>query len=165
MAHASNIADCSDGRGASWSARHAVSQHPWRRRAPKDRGEYAKVVERLIEGGRWDEMPPFEDQLPDESMPPAFFEFWANPEPTATLRLAPPIIPSDQERLGQLAFQYRGTRRADERQRIASEYADVVDRLIKSGCWNEAPASEDQLPDDRMPRAFFDFWLCPQPDP
>jgi len=38
-------------------------------------------------------MPPFEDQLPDESMPPAVFEFWADPEPTATLRLAPPIIP------------------------------------------------------------------------
>ena len=71
----------------------------------------------------------------------------------------------DAERLGQLAFQFRGTRRDDDRRQIASEYAATVDRLIKSGGWKEAPAPEDQLPDDCMPRAFFDFWLGRQASP
>ena len=71
----------------------------------------------------------------------------------------------DEERLGQLAFQFRGTRRDDERRKIVSEYAATVDRLIKSGCWREAPPPEDQLPDDCMPQSFFDFWLNPPSGP
>ena len=77
----------------------------------------------------------------------------------------PPIVLADEERLGQLAFQFRGARRDDERRKIADEYAATVDRLIKSGCWDEAPPPEDQLPDDHMPRAFFDFWLNPPTQP
>ena len=33
------------------------------------------------------------------------------------------------------------------------------DRLIKSGTWNEVPSFEDQLPEDDMPKAFFDYWF------
>jgi hypothetical protein len=39
--------------------------------------EYAKSVNKLISSGRWMEMPPPEDQLPDEYMPEEFFEFWS----------------------------------------------------------------------------------------
>lgn len=42
--------------------------------------EYQCVVDRLIARG-WDEMPAFEDMLPDEQMPEAFFKFWSIPAP------------------------------------------------------------------------------------
>ena len=42
---------------------------------------YENVVEKLIESGKWKEMPAFEDMLPDEQMPEAFFKFWSLPVP------------------------------------------------------------------------------------
>jgi hypothetical protein len=47
--------------------------------------EYAKVVTRLIESGKWGEIPPPEDLLPDEQMPLAFFQHWALPLPNGKL--------------------------------------------------------------------------------
>jgi hypothetical protein len=44
-----------------------------RREIAKD---YSETVERLIQSGRWDEMPSPEDQLPDDCMPKAFFTYW-----------------------------------------------------------------------------------------
>lgn len=35
----------------------------------------AKIVERLILGNAWDEMPAVEDQLPDDYMPKSFFNY------------------------------------------------------------------------------------------
>jgi hypothetical protein len=37
-------------------------------------------------------------------------------------------------------------------------FAKVVTQLIESGKWREIPSLEDQFPDDRMPRAFFEHW-------
>ena len=128
-------------------------------------------------------MPPPEDQLPDAWMPPTFFAFWSSPEANGTavptnaqqqyeLRCrsredvsenAKTMLLTDEERLSQLAGRFRGTRQDDERRKIADEYAETVGRLIQSGCWDEAPPPEDQLPDAYMPRAFFDFWLGPPP--
>jgi hypothetical protein len=62
-------------------------------------------------------------------------------------------------RLGELAMRFRGTLRETERRDIASEYAQTVEQLINSGDWDEMPPPEDQLPDDWMPIAFFDYWL------
>jgi hypothetical protein len=48
--------------------------------------EYAQEVQRLIETGEWSEAPAFEDQLPLEWMPEAFFAYWcpdAAPRSTA----------------------------------------------------------------------------------
>ena len=45
-----------------------------------------------------------------------------------------------------------------ERQAIAREYSQTVDRLIGSGSWDEMPGPEDQLPDAWMPKAFFEYW-------
>jgi hypothetical protein len=42
---------------------------------------YEHVVAQLIESGKWEEMPSFEDMLPDERMPETFFNFWSNPIP------------------------------------------------------------------------------------
>ena len=67
-------------------------------------------------------------------------------------------IYQDIERLGQLAMSFRGTRRDDERRAIADEYSQTVEGLIQSGNWQEAPSFEDQLPDDWMPKAFYDYW-------
>lgn len=39
--------------------------------------EYAREVQRLIETGDWSEAPAFEDQLPAEWMPEAFFAYWS----------------------------------------------------------------------------------------
>src|SRR5262245_50270970 len=39
--------------------------------------DYAKAVKGLIKSKRWDEMPPLEDQLPDEWMPDTFFTYWS----------------------------------------------------------------------------------------
>jgi hypothetical protein len=65
----------------------------------------------------------------------------------------------DAERLGILAMKFRAARRDSERRDIAKEYSQAVERLINSGCWQEMPLFEDQLPDDWMPQAFFDYWL------
>ena len=47
---------------------------PERRAAVAKR--YAAAVDRLIQSGTWQRYPRFEDQLPDEDMPPAFDEYW-----------------------------------------------------------------------------------------
>ena len=47
---------------------------------------------------------------------------------------------------------------------VATEYAREVQRLIETGSWSEAPAFEDQLPDEWMPEAFFAYW-CPDAEP
>jgi hypothetical protein len=65
----------------------------------------------------------------------------------------------DEELLGQLAMQFRGTRRDSERREISRDYSEAVDRLVNSGSWQEMPPPEDQLPRDWMPKAFFDHWL------
>jgi hypothetical protein len=64
----------------------------------------------------------------------------------------------DEEHLGELAMKFRGTRHEAERRAIAADYSQTVERLIRSGTWREMPAPEDQLPDDWMPTAFFDYW-------
>ena len=71
----------------------------------------------------------------------------------------PPAVAQDAETLGVLAMKFRSTRREAERRDIARDYSHTVERLINSGSWHEVPAPEDQLPDDWMPRAFFDYWL------
>ena len=43
--------------------------------------EYRCIVDELIKRGEWEEMPSFEDMLPDEQMPKAFFKFWSIPMP------------------------------------------------------------------------------------
>ena len=71
----------------------------------------------------------------------------------------PPSVAQDGERLGILAMKFRGTRHDAERRNIAKDYSQTVERLIQSGSWQEMPPPEDQLPDDWMPEAFFDYWL------
>ena len=70
----------------------------------------------------------------------------------------PPNVTQNEERLGELAIKFRGTRRQRERQAIAAEYAETVERLTQSGGWHERPAPEDQLPDAWMSEAFFEYW-------
>ncbi len=65
--------------------------------------------------------------------------------------------------LGILAMRFRSTRDEGERDAITQEYAAVVTRLIESGKWKTMPTFENQLPDERLPRAFFDFWEIPCP--
>jgi hypothetical protein len=64
----------------------------------------------------------------------------------------------DAHILGILAMDFRGERDKTTRRQIADKYACVVDRLIKSGNWQEMPAPEDQLPDQWMPLSFYDYW-------
>ena len=66
--------------------------------------------------------------------------------------------------LGVLAMRFRRTRDEAVRRAIAAEYAREVQRLIETGNWAEAPAFEDQLPDEWMPKAFFAYW-CPDSPP
>ena len=66
--------------------------------------------------------------------------------------------------LGVLAMRFRRTRDETTRRAIATEYAQEVQRLIETGDWSEAPAFEDMLPDEWMPRAFYAYW-CPNAAP
>jgi hypothetical protein len=75
-----------------------------------------------------------------------------------TMQPNPARVIPDEERLGELALQYRGTKSDSERQRIAREYAETVERLIASDAWEEVPPPEDQLPDEAMPTRFWDYW-------
>ncbi len=43
--------------------------------------EYRLVVDQLIAGGEWEELPAFEDMLLDGWMPEAFFRFCSIPVP------------------------------------------------------------------------------------
>jgi hypothetical protein len=70
----------------------------------------------------------------------------------------PPGVAQDAETLSILAMKFRSTRCDAERRDIARVYSQMVERLIKSGRWHEMPAPEDQLPDDWMPKGFFDYW-------
>jgi len=63
-----------------------------------------------------------------------------------------------EQRLGQLAMRFRGTSDRGERDKIVDQYAHEVKHLIDSGNWNNMPAPEDRLPDDRMPKDFFKYW-------
>jgi hypothetical protein len=74
------------------------------------------------------------------------------------MNFIPPLVAQDEERLGGLAMQFRGTRSDVERRTIATDYAQTVDRLIRSGGWHEMPPPEDQLPDNWMPPEFFEYW-------
>lgn len=75
-----------------------------------------------------------------------------------------PKIPLETH-LGLLAMRYRSTRDEAERERIVADYRQVVEKLIarKSKKWEDMPAFEDMLPDERMPEAFFTFWSIPVP--
>lgn len=60
--------------------------------------------------------------------------------------------------LGALAMRFRGTRDEVARREIAQDYERAVMQLINGGKWREIPALEDQLPDEWMPEAFFEYW-------
>jgi hypothetical protein len=63
-----------------------------------------------------------------------------------------------------LAREFRRTRDEKARLVIADEYAEAVARLIQSNTWRKIPPLEDQLPDEWMPQAFFEYWsLTPPP--
>ena len=66
--------------------------------------------------------------------------------------------------LGVLAMRFCRTRDEAARRASAAEYAREVQRLIETWIWTEAPAFEDQLPDEWMPEAFFAYW-CPESSP
>ncbi|MCE9553158.1 MAG: hypothetical protein K8T91_07240 [Planctomycetes bacterium] len=70
----------------------------------------------------------------------------------------PASVVQDEERLGQLAMTFRGTRDTTQREEIAAEYSRTVNKLIASGQWQTMPGPEDQLSDDSMPPAFFEYW-------
>jgi hypothetical protein len=80
-----------------------------------------------------------------------------NPVPTNRL--------PDEQRLAGLAMNFRGTRHEAERRDLARDYSQTVERLIHSGKWHEMPPPEDQLPDDWMPPAFFEYWSRQQDTP
>jgi hypothetical protein len=65
---------------------------------------------------------------------------------------------AQDEVLGRLAMRYRRVQNRTDRIQIAKDYAETVNRLIQSGVWHNAPRPEDQLPDDDMPKAFFEYW-------
>lgn len=84
-------------------------------------------------------------------------------------------VEEDIELLGYIAMSFRGACKNHRDKKIIlcgeainsyeEDYAKAVNRLIKSGQWDEAPSPEDQLPNDMMPKAFFDYWnLEKKPD-
>ncbi len=73
-----------------------------------------------------------------------------------------PEIPPETK-LGLLAMQFRSTRDESVRDKVTADYKRIVDQLIASGQWEEMPAFEDMLPDERMPKSFYTFWSIPSP--
>jgi hypothetical protein len=57
-----------------------------------------------------------------------------------------------EERLGQLAMQFRGARNIADRQAIARDYSQIIEQLIESGSWNEMPAPRINSPTPGCPR-------------
>ncbi len=77
-------------------------------------------------------------------------------------RTQQPEIPLDTK-LGLLAMQFRSTRDAPERAKVAKAYGEVVHQLIESGQWEEMPSFEEMLPVEWMPDAFFEYWSLRRP--
>ncbi len=73
-----------------------------------------------------------------------------------------PAMPLDAK-LGLLAMQFRSTRNAPERAKVAKAYGEVVQQLIESGQWEEMPSFEELLPVEWMPDAFFKHWSLRRP--
>ena len=72
-------------------------------------------------------------------------------------------LSTDEEALGHLAMRFRDLNsRVRNMQNeigiIEQDYAITVDRLIKSGKWEEMPPPEDQLPHEHMPESFWQYW-------
>ena len=67
------------------------------------------------------------------------------------------------KQLGILAMQFRGTRDQVERTSIAQAYSQAVAELIRTNKWVKIPPLEDQLPDEWMPEAFFEYWSLSPP--
>lgn len=65
---------------------------------------------------------------------------------------------ADFDCLAQLAARFRETRDETLRRRVVEDYARTVARLIEGGDWQEVPPPECQLPDEYMPREFFEHW-------
>ncbi len=63
-----------------------------------------------------------------------------------------------EAQLGALAMKFRATRDSAERDVIVKQYAKMVKELVKNSCWKEMPPPEDQLPDEFMPKQFFQYW-------
>jgi hypothetical protein len=72
--------------------------------------------------------------------------------------MSSPTIAQYEDLLGRLAMRYRRAADHASRQKIAREYAEVVDKLIQSGAWEESPPPEDQLPHAAMPAAYYCYW-------
>jgi hypothetical protein len=60
-------------------------------------------------------------------------------------------------------MQFRGTRDEAERASIAQAYAQAVAELIAGKKWRLIQLLEDQLPDEWMPEAFFEYWSLRSP--
>jgi len=86
-------------------------------------------------------------------------------KPATDMNLVPLNVAEDEERLGELAMKFCGTRRETERRDVAKDYSQTVERLIHCGRWHDMPPPEDQLPDDWMPPAFFEYWSRQQATP
>src|SRR5271166_5336949 len=73
------------------------------------------------------------------------------------------IVPPEKQ-LCIFAREFRGTRDEQQRASIARKYAHAVRQLINSKKWRRIPPLEDQLPDEWMPKDFFQHWsLTPPP--
>ena len=77
-------------------------------------------------------------------------------------RFQQPEIPLETK-LGLLAMQFRSTRDQSVRDKVTADYERIVQELIARGQWEEMPAFEDMLPDERMPKSFFEYWSLPFP--
>ena len=56
-------------------------------------------------------------------------------------------------------MKFRRTRLDAEREVIAREYTETVEKLINSKQWADVPPPEDQLPNAWMPPQFLEYWL------
>ena len=70
---------------------------------------------------------------------------------------------ADQE-LGFLAYAWRGEEDSNERTKIVNLYAQAVFELIEAGTWCEVPPPDHWLPDELMPKEFFEYWGLPTPN-
>jgi hypothetical protein len=68
-----------------------------------------------------------------------------------------------EKQLSILAREFRGTRDQQQRAVIAEKYAHAVGQLIASKKWKRIPPLEDQLPDEWMPKDFFQHWSLTPP--
>ncbi len=107
---------------------------------------YAQLVDELIASGTWTWMPAFEDMLPSDLMPEAFYTYWKAPSPKLMLDHYLRIVNTTdaaRERWGRMSLFDQSVCHATYSQALMTLTAVCHDIMVDNVNWEKKPKAED----------------------